>query len=108
MLGKLLLRSVTNDLAGSMLGGLGRAAAFGAGAVLVSELVNSATGRQVIPAGNYVPQQISRTLPVTHLIRARRSQMSPLPESRFAITSPKPTASSLPRNRWIWTICARA
>ena len=40
-----------------MLGGLGRAAAFGAGAVLVSELVNSATGRQVIPAGNYVPQQ---------------------------------------------------
>ena len=57
MLGKLLLRSVTNDLAGSMLGGLGRAAAFGAGAVLVSELVNSATGRQVIPAGNYVPQQ---------------------------------------------------
>ena len=57
MLGKFLLRSVTNDLAGNMLGGLGRAAAFGAGAVLVSELVNSATGRQAIPAGNYVPQQ---------------------------------------------------
>ena len=57
MLGKFLLRSVTNDLASNMLGGLGRAAAFGAGAVLVSELVNSATNRQAIPAGNYMPSQ---------------------------------------------------
>ena len=34
MLGKMLMRSVTRDLTGGLVGGLGRAAAFGAGAAL--------------------------------------------------------------------------
>ena len=58
MLGKLLVRSVTRDLAGDIFGGLGRAAAFGAGAVLVSEVINNVTNKRVpATAGNYVPVQ---------------------------------------------------
>ena len=58
MLGKLLVRSVTRDLAGDIFGGLGRAAAFGAGAVLVSEVINNATNKRApAMAGNYVPVQ---------------------------------------------------
>ncbi|MBO4473654.1 MAG: TerB family tellurite resistance protein [Clostridiales bacterium] len=63
MLGRMLARSITRNVAGDMLGGLGRAAAFGAGAVLVSELVNGATQRSsaAIPAGNYMPMQGNST-----------------------------------------------
>ena len=62
MLGRMLARSFTRNIAGDMLGGLGRAAAFGAGAVLVSELVNGATLRTAAaPAGNYMPMQGNST-----------------------------------------------
>lgn len=60
MFGKYLLRSFTNDFSNNVLGGLGKAAAFGAGMVLVNELLNDKIPQQ-IPAtagmGNYVPQQ---------------------------------------------------
>ncbi len=62
MLGKLLLRStmnsMTRDIGGGILGGLGRAAAYGAGAVLVSELIDGISNkRSPAPAGNYMPIQ---------------------------------------------------
>ena len=58
MFGKYLLKQVTRDLTGGIIGGLGHAAAFGAGAVLVSELMNGrAQNRVPAPAGNYMPNQ---------------------------------------------------
>ena len=58
MFGKYLLKQVTRDLTGGIIGGLGHAAAFGAGAVLVSELMNSRAQNHVpAPAGNYMPNQ---------------------------------------------------
>jgi len=61
MLGKLLLRStmnsMTHNIGGGILGGLGRAAAYGAGAVLVSEVINGIANKHAstAPAGNYLP-----------------------------------------------------
>ena len=57
MLGKMLMRSVTRDLTGGLVGGLGRAAAFGAGAALVSGLLTGTQAQQTAPAGNYMPVQ---------------------------------------------------
>ena len=58
MFGKYLLKQVTRDLTGGIIGGLGHAAAFGAGAVLVPELMNGrAQNRVPAPAGNYMPNQ---------------------------------------------------
>ena len=57
MLGRLLMRTVTRDLAGDVFGGIGRAAAFGAGVALVSEIAsNIGQSRAPATAGNYVPQ----------------------------------------------------
>ena len=56
MLGKLLLRStmnsMTRNVGGGILGGLGRAAAYGAGAVLVSEVINGIANKHTssVPA----------------------------------------------------------
>jgi len=61
MLGKMLMRSVTRDLTGGLVGGLGRAAAFGAGAALVSELLSGNQSRTAAPAGNYMPGQAITT-----------------------------------------------
>ena len=47
---KNLVRSITGDILGGV--------AFGAGMALVNEFVDSRTGRNSIPAGNYVPQSV--------------------------------------------------
>lgn len=65
MLGKLLLRStmnsMTRNVGGGILGGLGRAAAYGAGAVLVSEVINGIANKHTssVPAGNYMPGTVN-------------------------------------------------
>ena len=58
MLGKFLMRSVTQDFIGhnSFMGGFGRAAAFGAGFAVVSELMNNNNQNRNFN-GNFVPQQ---------------------------------------------------
>lgn len=59
MLGKMLARSVTRGLTNDLLGGLGRAAAFGAGTALVNSLLSDSVSHRpsYAPAGNQVPQQ---------------------------------------------------
>lgn len=50
---------MNRDFSGHMLGGLGRAASLGVGAVLVSEILDGMQNqnRGPAPAGNYMPQQ---------------------------------------------------
>lgn len=59
MLGRFLLRSLTNDFSDGVFGGLGRAAAFGAGTALVTSLLSNAASqaKPVASAGNYLPNQ---------------------------------------------------
>jgi len=59
-LGRSIVRHTVNSFThdSGFLGGIGRAAAYGAGVALVSELIGGAIGKSQVPAGNYVPAQI--------------------------------------------------